>query len=425
MSWLGWANLGGVEVLNGPRFEAYAGNSGSFTPFFKFPELADLLGDQRYRSPLQDVDVPWTDPDDPDTYDFFGFYPTSITGLEDSSRTSTIVESTQDGGNPGRVRHATKQVVFTGFLMGASDRAVDAGMRWFRSALLSGAIGGCTTGGCDGTQLCYLYGEPEVTDDPGPDCLDPYLRFLYRVVVNNGPTITTRQYLSNGMAVWTVTFTAVAGIPYEFGSTALIVENFPNGYNGQPFINDGGGGADIVGHVFTEVACPSSTWTPVFDPECPDLVLPPVTPSVAIGCFTPPVNWQRRSFQIPASYIREWTEMVPLIRVKLGTAVVRNLRVRIWADNFNPDTDPCSFCSDFLISYIPASSQMTIDGRDESVSVLTAGQVRRADGLVFGSDGMPFDWPFLSCGVGYTVVIDTLQTQPMPAIDFSLVPRAR
>jgi hypothetical protein len=427
MSYLGWFSIGGTEVINGPRFEAYAHNAGApgFQPYFKFPELADMLGDQRYRSPFQDVNVPWADSDDPDTYGFFGFYPTGIDGIDSSTRTSTIVEYTNDGGSPGRLRHATKQMVFTGFLMGNSDRAVDAGMRWLRSALLSGADGGCTGGGCDGAQLCYLYGEPQVGDTITEDCLDDYLRFLHRVVVNVGPTVTQRDKLSDGTVVWQITFTAVAGVPWEFGLPQQIVSNFPKGYQGAPFVNDAGGTYDISGHVAPEVTCPSPVYTPVFDPACPQLILPPTTPPVPIGCFTPPVNWRRRSFQIPATYVRDWTDMVPLITVKVGTALVRNLRFRIYAEGVDPDVTPCDHCADFLISYQPNNSIMTLDGRDQSITILANGQTRRADSLVFGSDSLPFTWPALSCGGGFTVVVDSMQTQVAPAVDFAVVPRAR
>ena len=429
MAYWGWFSFGGTEVISGPRFEAYASNAGvpGFRPLFKFPELAKLLGEQPYRSAFQDQDVPWVDPDVPDTYDFYGFYPTNITGLEDSSRTSTVVESTGDGGTPGRIRHATKQVVFSGFLAAGTDAGVDAGFRWLKSALLNGSVGGCSDGGCSGAQLCYLYAEPSI--DPSQistDCLDDYYRFLYRVVVNAGPTVTQRNTLSNGTVLWQVTFTAIAGNPFEYGLAEPIVTNFPNGYLGQPYVNDAGGATDEAGHIFTEIACPSPAWFPVFNPACPDLILPPSTPVVPIGCYTPPVNWRRRSFSVPASYITDWSDVVPLINIKPLSAIGNsNIRIRIFPDAYDPDDDPCAFCADMLVSYIPPNSVMTIDGRSQTVTVVTSGQQRRGDGLIFSSNGMPFTWPALSCGMGYTVVVDVTQTAAVPAIDFSLVPRNR
>lgn len=423
MAYLGWFSFGGTEVINGPRFEAYAKNLGipGFRPYFKFPELATALGEFPYRSPFQDVDVPWADPDNPDLYDFIGFYPTDVSGLESSSRTSTVVENTSDGGVPGRLRHATKQIVFTGILVASSDRGADAGFDWLKSALLTGALGSCIGGGCSGTQLCYLYGEPELSDADNTDCIDDYFRFLQRVQVNTGPTITSRSVLSDGSTIWGVTFTAVAGIPWEFGSVVPIVGGFPQG----DYINYAGGNTVRVGYLSHEVQCPSPTWTPVFDPLCPQLVPPPTTPPVTIGCVTTPTNWLRYSFDIPDSFIRTWTDMVPLIEITSGSTTVRNVRFRIFPEGINPDIDYCGFCAEFTVSYMPLNSVMTLDGRDQTVTVYTAGQSRRADSLLFGTNGNPPDWPSLSCGSGYTVTVDTLQTATPPDIRFSLVPRSR
>lgn len=435
MSWLGFYSLNGTEVVNGPRFEAYArnaGKTGKFRPYFKFPELADILGDARYRSPLQDIDVPWTDPNDPDTYNFYGFFPTACDGIDSSTRSSTIVEFTGDGGSPGRLRHTTKQMVFTGFLMGADDAAVDAGMRWFRAALLSGSIGGCADGGCDGAQLCYLYAEPKIGDDTDESCLDPYLRYLYNVVVNVGPTVTQKNVLGDGTTIWQVTFTAVAGIPWEFGSVVPVVTGFPALANYFAPST-----ADEAGRIIPETACPNPIYNPVFDPACPQLILPPIAPAVPIGCFDPPQNWRRFSFTIDPSLIPDWTDMVPLIVSNTRFNGLRNLRVRIYPSTIDVDAQSCSYCADFLVSYQPSESVLTIDGRTETITVLNNGQLRRADSLVFGSDSTPFQWPSLSCGIGYTVTIDTLQTASSPggpfglpqefinSIDFSLVPRNR
>jgi hypothetical protein len=232
--------------------------------------------------------------------------------------------------------------------------------------------------------------------------------------------------MSDNGVVWTVQFTAVANIPWQFGLPVPIVTQFLDRHI-NPAQTDGA--YDDQGRIFTEVHCPQPSYTPVFDPACPDLVLPPITPPVKFGCFSPPINWKRFSFSIPQSYLPKWTDMVPLIQVHTRDGTygrLRNMRIRFYEKSwFDPDTHPCGYCADFWISYIPEESTLQIDGRDQSILVLDPGQSRRADGLVFDTNHMPFTWPSLSCGIGYTVTIDILQTQKRPRVDFSLVPRVK
>lgn len=427
MAWDAYYSFGGTEIINGPRFESYALNMGflAFKPYrpFNTPELAELLGDAPYRTPFQDdVAPPWVDPDIPATYDFMGLYPLSITGMEDSTTTSQIVENTGDGGNPGRPRAATRQVVFSCLMAGLSDAAVEAGMSWLRIALKGN---GCVGGDCCGSQLCYLSAQPiydpDITD---VSCLDDYLRYFYMGTTVTGPTVTAKNNLSDGSVVWQITWTVVFGNPFEYGAAEPIVVEFLN-QNTIP--NVAGGTYDDNGHIFTEVACPGPAYVPIFDPLCPDLVLPPPTPSVPLGCFTAPANWRRFDFAIPDSYIPGWTSVVPQINVVVGAVEVRNLRFRIFPTGINVDSEPCAYISDFLISYIPQNSTLNIDGVNQSVDVVTTGQSRRADSLVYDSAGFPLIWPELSCGTGYLVVVDALQVQTpnLPFINFALVPKAR
>ena len=77
------------------------------------------------------------------------------------------------------------------------------------------------------------------------------------------------------------------------------------------------------------------------------------------------------------------------------------------------------------MSYVPAGETLVLDGSDQLVYVETAGaaQQRRADSLVFATDGTPFTWPVLSCGFGYIVAVDLPQTATMPTVDLSLYAR--
>jgi hypothetical protein len=440
MAWNGWMQFGGTEVINVSRTETYCLNDGVswFSPVYRANDLAAVLGDKPYRSPLQD-DAPWNDPDDPDTYGFYGVYPLDVTGLDDSTRSSTIVESVLDGGSPGRIRHTTRQVVFSALLLGDSDASVDAGLRWLRNVLLGAP---CTQDGCTGTTMCYFGFEPVY--DPSGNCIYPY-RTLLNVQVNTGPTVTAKHNSSNGGSIWTVTWTAVAGNPFEFGQEVVIGTNLfspldadhrPQGGTVTPPSTPGGvpGYSETSkntktnsgGHTVAESKCPNVAYSPLFDPAYPTLVPPPLPPNVPLNGFAPPSNWRRYSLSIPAEDIPLWSDVAPYIAIRGVRSAVHNLRVRFWQDPVglvDPDNSPCGYCGDFLVTYVPQGGELVIDGTAQTIRYNTPGQSVPAEHLVSDSHGQPFTWPLLSCGTGYLVTFDSLQTQRMPYIDLSLYPR--
>jgi hypothetical protein len=70
-------------------------------------------------------------------------------------------------------------------------------------------------------------------------------------------------------------------------------------------------------------------------------------------------------------------------------------------------TDPCGYCSDFALSYLPPYSQMTVDGKVRRAYATVEGQgTRAASNLLYGEDGGPMSWSELSCGMSYLMSID-------------------
>jgi hypothetical protein len=501
VTWSGYFEFDGNEVINVARTEAYAKHRPWFKAVYRNEALRPMLGHRPYASPLQD-DAPWTDPDNADSYDFLGLYPLDVSGIEDSSRTSNVVESLLDGGVPGGIRHATKAVVFNGVLLATSEAGADYGRRWLSRVLLGA---GCGPGAdCFGSTLCYLSSAPEIdlqtvprgstqaaiqggtagltgplvvsggtaTIEAGPadpdqlgdpimdggtatttggilnrtkslftvqtytgedpvDCLTDYIRSLRNVSFNNGPKITAKRALSDGSQAWAVTFTAVAGIPFEFTAERDVVRGFLDPLVPVPWadgVTPEGGMIDLDGYLAPDDSdCNPPVPGPLFDPEHPAIILPPGAPSVPLGHFTPPVNWRRRQFTIPRQYIGLWGEMVPRIQVHAREADARNLRIRFYADPFqlgDISDDPCAYCGDFIISYVPQGSTMVLDGTEETVHVeMTGGLRQRADSLVFATDGTPFEWPRLTCGFGYIVTVDLPEQAVPPVVDLSLIER--
>ena len=107
MAYDGYLALDGHEIINSERFAAY---SSSLVPMLSvrncypcsgLPNVinrptsaltrAQILRASAYRTPLLDRPE-WFDPDDPDTWGFVGFYPLSVSGLDDATITTRVIE---------------------------------------------------------------------------------------------------------------------------------------------------------------------------------------------------------------------------------------------------------------------------------------------------------------------------------------------
>ena len=417
MAWMGYFEIDGQEIINVSRTETYAAAYGvSLRKVFRNSALGPMLG-QTYTNPTTD-DAPWMDPIQPESGDFLGVYPLSITGIEDATTFSSVTESVLDGGVVSRPRSASRTVVFSALLVATSDCGAEYGMRWLRTALQGGT---CTDQSCRGATMCYLRCEPKTGDT-----LDTHLRSLHRVSPTLGPVVSLKAPLSGcDSVVWQVDWTMVAGMPYEFAAERPLVSNFNDGAD-DFYVNPAYASEryDSDGVTTTEFVCLPSVYRPVFDPACPQVIAPPPLPSVAIGCFNFPSEFERRFFTIPAAEIPSWGQVVPTIELKVGLTDVRNLRLRFYSDvgaTGDPTSDPCAYCGDIVFSYLPAGSTFIFDGVERVTQVLSPGSPpRRADAVVFKSDGTPFDWPELSCGFNYLVTLDLPGGETFPDVSMSL-----
>lgn len=259
------------------------------------------------------------------------------------------------------------------------------------------------------------------------ECLARFLRSMHQVRFISGPSVTAKRDLTDGGAVWTVQMTATAGLPYQFSAEVPVIEGFGDPEVVVPWyggVVPEGGFLDLDGLIHTDENCGTPVYQPVFDPLCPAMIPPPQPPSIKLGCYQPPANWRRRQITIPKQMVPLWGDMVPVVEVHARHHDVRNLRLRFYSDpdgNGQIAEDPCGYCGDLVISYVPQGHTMVMDGINRSIAVLDAGgRRRRADSLVFATDGSPFDWPELTCGIGYVVAFDLPQQQQPPVIDLSL-----
>lgn len=431
MGWNGYFVFGGNEIINVERTEKYIAdaNQSWFNPVYNATSVGTITG-ETYVDPWTDP-APWGDPDHPDTYRFWGAYPLNVTGVEDDTRAAAVTENVVDGGWVGPVRKNSRSIVFEVMLSGQDECAVESGFRWFKQALSATA---CSDEAVNGSELCYYSCEPCMAETCSPtdiaQCRSETIRTLRNVKVVSGPTITAKRTTTSGAGIWVVTFTAVAGVPFEFGAETPLVEGFM--VSGNPWVPatvPTDWEFDDSGSVYVDESCAEPIYEPIIDPLCPAVIVPPGPPDIPLGCYQAPDAWDRRWFTIPRVYVPYWGDVVPVVKVQ-AVDEVRNLRLRFYTD-VNADAsvldDPCSYCGDILFSYIPPDHTLIFDGITQQVYAQGPGGTnRRADSLVFKTDGTPFEWPLLSCGFGYVVAVDLPEghTGDLPAVDLSLSTRA-
>jgi len=263
--------------------------------------------------------------------------------------------------------------------------------------------------------------------EPQDGDLSEYAR---RIVVADGSGLNVSEAHPNvtGSSRVSVTFTLTGAFEYvrlyngaalESGSpshgsenavlfTRLLVEETP--YAGSYFDGDSVD-ASWVG-VDEESA---STWSKsalsaIVDPDCPPLPDAPQPPSITVDCHDEVATWRRYVVDIPASTAPEWSKSDVLTTLVTGSSQVRSVRVRFYDNAFSrppEQIDPCDFCGEFYVSYIPADTTLTIDGIGRTVVADVAGTGEQiATNLVTGVDGGPAMWPELTCDSPYVVTVD-------------------
>lgn len=282
-------------------------------------------------------------------------------------------------------------------------------------------------------ELFEPYPEPFVANPPDPQtdptgCLTSMLRRLKEVKINDGPEVTAKRYLSDGSVIWLVSFTATAGDPFEYGRDRVVVERFLGADTIDPFGPGIDGTFDSVGYPHTDAGCPPKVFEAIYDPLCPALVAPPAPVDIPAGCFEPENDWWRRFVSLPEDLVPQWGSSVPVIGVTAQYEDLRQVRLRLYADvtgAADPEADECSPVGDLMVTYVPQGMTLVIDGVRQAVYVVDLdGVQRRADSLVFSSDGKPIIWPELTCGYGYLLTVDTVDPAVFPEVDLNLISKA-
>ncbi len=165
----------------------------------------------------------------------------------------------------------------------------------------------------------------------------------------------------------------------------------------------------------------------LIDPDCPPPPAAPRPPVIDESCIDPLTSYKRFTVTIPRETVPTWTELVPILNVRALGEDLRQLRVRFYN---NPQgvpvesLEPCAFDGEFIVSYLPVNSTMSIDGIGQTITVAgDDGGVQQAAHLLYGSGGGPVVWPALTCGDQYDVVVDVDPTATGLEFELCVAPR--
>lgn len=167
----------------------------------------------------------------------------------------------------------------------------------------------------------------------------------------------------------------------------------------------------------------------LIDPDCGPLPAAPLPPAIDDTCVTDEVDWRRYWAEIPADEIAQWAGTVPTITITTKDTEKRQARVRFYPNPFEyaPEiVDPDSYCGEFIVSYLPPNTALTVNGMTEESWASVAGRAPvPADHLLYGTDGAPMTWPELSCGIPYVMTIDVPLADDIDEIELELVVNRR
>lgn len=160
----------------------------------------------------------------------------------------------------------------------------------------------------------------------------------------------------------------------------------------------------------------------IVDPDCVVPPSPPRPPVILNSCVLPGDNWFRYTIEVPSVFTQVGQVSYPKVILTTGDLAARGVRVRVQPNPFSMDPaelDPCGFCGEFLLSYLPPNASLTVDAATTSVVASVGGVEQTARQLLYGSDGGPMVWPEMTCGTPYVVYVD-LDADENPLVDMAL-----
>lgn len=385
----GYIQFAGKEIINSARTEAYAK---TYLPQLKVLPMSEglqgLLGHAKYVSPAADR-APWYRAENPASARFYGIYPLGLGGAEDSTRATTVTDLSGDGAVHSMPRHRAREIRFTGLALAADEEAMSEGLAWLRDSL---DPGGCTAagGGCGGWDTVLLTTPSPKTGGPNPR------RTFYKVELLEGPR-ELDLYAPRSGSMRKIEFILSAAVPWAFAPmerAGLLDMDTSNTAHVDP-----------AGEDCSRLESAYDRF--INDPYFTAISAPPKAPVVKPPNILDINSWRRRIQAVPLSSTQRWGRAVPVVTVDVHANDLQQVRVRFYRRTAS--LWGCDYEGEFLISYLPANSTLTLNAITREARVrLSDGKVVPGEHLLYGSDGLPFQWPTLSCRSAYTMTVDMM-----------------
>lgn len=390
----GYQTFGGVEIFNLARTAAYLK---ALAPGLEVkcsePLLHTALGHTAYTTPAGDS-APWYRGNRFSAGRFYGLYPIDVAGAEDSTREVPITQLSGNGAIATRGRYGPREIRVKAIAYAADEEAMAEGLAWLREVLAGDGCGSTPALGCMGHELKMFSAPPASLVES-----QSFARTFHHVEVTEAPVITKRLGFKTVIG-WELEFTYTAGRPWPFTAQKQVaVLNMNNGSSHtDPVWEDCSVQASAYDNFIGD-----PYFTAISKPPQPPVILPPNILDIA--------SWRRVISYLPKTLTSRWGRVVPVVKLVAGATAAQFIRLRFYRSD-GPAVG-CGFDGEFLVSYLPAGSVMTLDGIREQASLLLAdGRVVPCGNLLFGSDGRPFEWPNMGCQNEYTVVADLMPGQP-------------
>lgn len=333
-----------------------------------WPGLQEFLDHQAYRPEL----APWHNLDYPESSEFGGVWVTSVTGLDVTPVTRTIMEMAGNGASAGISRDTSRTVTFEAVLVACTSAGLQYGLSWLSCQLRAATDD-------DGATLDFLAAHP------GESVVDPYSlwRESRSVMLTKAPEITTASGGGpNRQAnIYRVTWEMVACSPYVYRPALTLPVDWDT-VTVQPvnWLHD------------TDCDRPDScSDMPVlFSTDCVPELIPEVTspPPVCGGC-------------LPISGVESFTFHIPTLsapercRESAVSVTVTNTGTEPLSlqGHFQPSTADTR-CEDtwfpLQVSGLPPEASLHLDGTSGRFHAVAGGLKRRPIGVVGTPTGAPW-----------------------------------
>lgn len=398
----GYLEVNGTEVINTARTKAYVD---ALLPGVAVkcsePLVRVALHHNTYDTPRNDL-APWYNPLRPASSRFYGFFTTKMQGASDSSQTISTEELISDGAVHVSPRYEALEIRYVVHALASDEEALEDGIAWLRDVL---ANDGCREGiGCVGREVRMFTAAPKTSSEA-----QIRERFFYDVELQEGPK-RTQEYSSKNGAIAKIEFTLSVGVPWRFTRLTSVASLAMN--SALNFTDPVGENCTVETEAYDNF---------INDPFFTAIAAPPQPPNVLPPNVIALTSWRRLTAEIYPTLTTRPGRATPVITVQTGSTEAQFIRLRFYEEDAG--VSGCDFVGEFLISYLPANSVMTIDARKREITVLLPSGITVPGGhLLYGSAGRPFEWPNMSCHGTYSMTSDMMpgQTGIVVALDVAV-----